>query len=110
MARTHEIALQSRGEEGDYVDIDFDKDTGVITKTKYFNNSAFDKCYVYGNKEAIFEGTNTMEPTEWEGTDDLVQFIGKKDAPIEHGVAKTDKQWVYFDSLESMLHTIMDWA
>ena len=110
IARTHEIALQSRGEDGDHVSVHFDKDSGEITDASYFNYSAWKNCYSYGNRESIFEGTNTMEPTQWEGSDNLVQFIGTKDAPIEHGVAQTDKKWVYFDSLESMLHSIMDWA
>ena len=110
VAMTHEIALQSRGEVGDHVSINFDKDTGAITDASYFNYNAWNKCYSYGNRESIFEGTNTMEPTQWEGSDDLVQFIGEKDAPIEHGVAQTNKKWVFFDSLESMLHSIMDCA
>ena len=110
IARTHEIALQSRGEDGDHVSVHFDKDSGEITDASYFNYSAWKNCYSYGNRESIFEGTNTMEPTQWEGSDNLVQFIGTKDARIEHGVAQTDKKWVYFDSLESMLHSIMDWA
>ncbi len=109
-ASRHEVALQSRGEEGDYVSVDFDKDTGEITEASYFNNSAWKECYTNGNRESVFKGTNTMKPSQWEGSDNLVQFIGEKDAPIEHGVAMTNKKWVYYDSLESMLHSIMDYA
>ena len=49
-----------------------------------------------------------MGPIQWDGSNDLVQFIGERDAPIEHGVAQTNKKWVYFDSLERMLHSMID--
>ncbi len=51
-----------------------------------------------------------MKPVQWEGSEKLQQFIGERDSPINHGVAVTSEKWVFFDSLESMLHSIMDYA
>ena len=80
IAYVYEVALQKRGQSGDYVIVSFDKSTGSFMSAEYFNDTTYGEAlnFRYGTHwELIADNPNNDKSGYY------VKFIGKMDSKYQ---------------------------